>query len=195
MYSLKFIIQGCPWYMGPQWLAPLREICSNLTQKKHELVWKIFTTKQKSFRLKVPKASYQDTALDDLWIQTHTHCHFWGWSRCECKSTWVLCTHKKHFFTRENKFFSLAPQHEEVLLCIVIITLGYKIRTQPTKKQRNYKVMQRLPGCFYKHLSIPFTMQWHGLPMNQKSRKDKKVSTGVVNGLMNLQISFYRPEP
>lgn len=85
-------------YMGPQWLAPLREICSNLVQRKHELVWLRLPTKQKSFRLKVPKASYLDTALDDLRIQTLTHSTLLGWSRCKCKSTWVLCTHKKTLF-------------------------------------------------------------------------------------------------
>lgn len=34
MYSQQFVIQGCPYYMGPQCLALLEKICSNLAQKK-----------------------------------------------------------------------------------------------------------------------------------------------------------------
>lgn len=72
MYSQQFNMQGCPWYMGPQGLALLREICTNLTQRKQELVWLSLPTEWKGFTLKLLKASYQDTAIGKLWISTHT---------------------------------------------------------------------------------------------------------------------------
>lgn len=173
---LQFITHGCPWYMEPQQLALLREICSNLTRKKHKWVWLSPPAKQKSFRLKVPKVFCQDRALGDLWIQTHTHSAMSRVGGDANSSTGVLHTHKLHFFYQRKHNRSLVLQHQEVLLWIVVVTLVYKIPTWPTRQP---------PGCFSERPPFhPFHMQRRVLSMDPKSRKDKRVSAAVVNGLI-----------
>lgn len=94
-------------YMAAHGIEALNEICHNLTPKKQELLWLSLPTKRKCFRLKVPKASYQDPALDDLWIQIHTHYALsWVGADANVKVPEYFAPIKPTFLPGKTKFFS-----------------------------------------------------------------------------------------